>query len=57
MREDLYEKLMSGDPVPCRLPFGILTKMITFEGWRRFEMNEPMAFRSVPERSFSSILR
>ena len=58
MREGLLQKkVMSGDPVPCRLPFEILTKMITIEGWKRFEMNEPMAFRSVPERSFNSILR
>ena len=57
MREDLCKKVMSADLVPCRLPFGILTKMITFERWTRFEMSEPMAFRSVPERSFNSILR
>ena len=57
MREDLYKKVMSGDPVPSRLPYAVLTKMISFKGWKRFEMNEPMSFRAVPERSFNSILR
>ena len=40
LHEDLYKKVMSGDPVAARLPDAILTKMVTFSGWKRFEMNE-----------------
>ena len=39
LREDLCKKVMSGDPVAARLPCAILTKMVTFSGWNRFEMD------------------
>ena len=35
LREDLSKKVMSGDPVAARLPHAILTKMVTFVGWKR----------------------
>ena len=44
LREDLYKKVMSGDPVAACLPYAILTKMVTFSGWKRFEMNETLKF-------------
>ena len=28
MREDLYKKHMSGDPVAARLPYAIITKQV-----------------------------
>ena len=50
LREDLYKKVMSGDPVAARLPHAIIiTKMVTFRGWKRFEMNETMKFHGVTE--------
>ena len=57
LREDLYKKVMSGDPVAARLPCAIITKMETFRGWKRFEMNETMKFHGVTEATFASIMR
>ena len=57
LREDLYTKVMSGDPVAARLPYAILTKMVTFHGWKRFEMNSTMKFHGITEATFPSIMR
>ena len=53
----MYKKVMSGRPVPCRLPHAIVTKMVSLTEWKRFVMNAPMSFRSIPDSSFNSILR
>ena len=57
MREDLYKKLMSADPIAVRLPYAIVTKMVEFKGWKRFEMNQLMNFSEVTEENFDSIMR
>ena len=57
LREDLYKKVMSGDPVAARLPHAIITKMVSFRGWKRFEMNGTMKFNGVAEATFASIMR
>ena len=57
LHEDLYKKVMSGDPVAARLPNAILTKMVTFHGWKRFELNDIMKFHGVSEATFRSIMR
>ena len=57
LREDLHKKVMSGDPVAARLPYAILTKMVTFSGWKRFEMNETLKFHGVTEMTFPSMMR
>ena len=57
LREDLYKKVMSGDPVVARLPYAILTKMVTCYYWKRFEMNEILKFHGVTEMTFPSIMR
>ena len=49
--------MISGDPVAARLPYAISTKMVTFSGWKRFEMNETLKFHEVTEMSFLSIMR
>ena len=48
---------MSGDPVAARPPYTILMKMVTFLGWKRFEMNETLKFHGVGEMTFPSIMR
>ena len=48
---------MCGDPVAARLPYAILTKMVTFYGWKRFEMNETLKDHGVTEMTFPSIMR
>ena len=35
----------------------MLTKMVTFSGWKRFEMNETLKFHGVTEMTFPSIMR
>ena len=49
IREDLYKKVVSGDPVAARLPYAILMK--------RLEMNETLKFYGVSEMTFPSIMR
>ena len=49
MREDLYKKHMSADPVPCRLPYAIVTKLVELVGLKRFELNKVMRFTGVSE--------
>ena len=50
-------QVMSGDPAAARLPKAILMKMVTFSGWKRFEMNETLKFHGVTEMTFPSITR
>ena len=57
LREDLHKKVVSEDPVAARLPYAILTKMVTFLGWKRFEMNETLKFHGVTEMTFPSMMR
>ncbi len=57
MREDLYKKHVSGDPVPARLPYGIVTKLIELPGWKRLELNTLVKFAGVTEANFNSIYR
>ena len=48
-------QVMSGDPVAARLPYA--TEMVTFPGWKRFEMNETLKFHGVTEMTFPLIVR
>ena len=57
MREDLYKKMQSADPVAVRLPYAILTKLVELTGLKRYEMNNLMTFSGVTEGSFDSIMR
>ena len=57
MREDLYKKHMSADPIACRLPYAIVTKMVELIGWKRFELNELMKFVGCDETNWWSIMR
>ena len=41
----------------ARLPYAILTKMVTFHGWKRFKMNSTMKFHGITEATFPSIMR
>ena len=52
MREDLYKKHLSADPVPCRMPYAIVTKLVELTGWKRFELNKVMRFTGVTEDTF-----
>ena len=51
------KKVVSGDPVAARLLYATLTKMVTFSGWKRFEMNDTLKFHGVTEMTFPSIMR
>ena len=57
MREDVYKKHVSADPLSCRLPYAVLTRMVSLVGWKRFEMNDIMRFLGTSEASFNSIYR
>ena len=57
MREDLYKKHVSADPVSCRLPYAVVTKQVQLEGLKRFEMNQPPRFHATGEAAFNSIMR
>ena len=57
MREDLYKKVVSADPCAVRMPYAIITRLVEFSGWTRFELNSLVKFLGVTEASFESILR
>ena len=57
MREDLYKKHMSADPIACRLPYAIVTKMVELIGWKRFELNKLVKFVGCDETNWWSIMR
>ena len=57
MREDVFKKHISADPVSCRLPYAVVTRMVSLTGWNRYEMNELMRFTGTTEESFDSIFR
>ena len=41
----------------ARIPYAILTKRVTFSGWKSFQMNETVEFHGVTEMTFPSIVR
>ena len=45
MREDLFNKHISDDPVPARMPYAIITKQIELVGWKRPEPNSVAKFQ------------
>lgn len=57
MREDLYKKHVSGDPVAARLPYAIVTRLVELLRWKRLELNALVRFTGVTEGNFDSILR
>ena len=56
-RRPCCKKVMSGDPVGARLLCAILTEMVTFVGWKLFEMNATMKFHGITKATFLSIMR
>ena len=57
MKQDLYKKHISADPVPARLPYAIVTRLLEITGWKRFETNKVMQFQGVSTDTFNSIWR
>jgi hypothetical protein len=57
MREDVYKKVMSGDGISGRKPYGVSTRMYELIGWKRIEVNRLMSFTGVSEKNFPSIFR
>ena len=57
MREDLYKKHISADPNAGRLPYGIVTKLLSLPGWNRIELNKLLRFRGVTAASFNRLFR
>ena len=57
MREDVYKRHITADPVSCRSPYAILTRMVTLKGWKRYEMNDTLRFQGTSEASFESVFR
>ena len=56
-REDLYKKLVSGDDLAARRPYGYFTRMLRVVGWKRVETNDLLEFKNVSEENFNSIFR
>ena len=52
LKQDLYKKHISADPVPGRLPYSIVTRLIELVGWKRFETNRVMRFSGITEEIF-----
>ena len=56
-REDLFKKMATADGIFGRLPYAVLTKVITLIGWKRMELNKLITFAGVPETAFDAIFR
>ncbi|CAK0822362.1 unnamed protein product [Prorocentrum cordatum] len=56
-REDLYKKHISADPIAARLPHGIVTHLVSLQGWKRLELNKIIRFAGVTAESINSIER
>ena len=57
LREDLFKKHATGNPIACRLPYGKVTSMVKLVGWKRFEMNNLIEFKGVSGQTINSIFR
>ena len=57
LRQGLYKKICSGDPISCRLPYAKSSKMVSTRGMLRFELNQPLTFNNVKEAQWDSIYR
>ncbi|CAK0866236.1 unnamed protein product [Prorocentrum cordatum] len=56
-REDLFKKMATADGIFGRLPYAVLTKVITLIGWKRMELNKLITFGGVPETAFDAVFR
>ena len=57
IREDLYKRFITSEPVAARRPYGHETLMLRIVGWKRLEANRHLSFTGVTEKNFNSILR
>ena len=57
MRQDLYKKHATGDPVAARLPYGLITRQVELIGCKRLEMNKVIRFEGVAKEALESIFR
>ena len=55
IRQDLYKKICSSDPISRRPPYAKTTKMLPPRSLARFELNKPLTFDNVKEESWGSI--
>ena len=53
----LWKKMMTGEGLRSRLPYAILTRMVSLIGWVRMEVNSLLSFADMSEKEFESILR
>ena len=57
LREDLIKKIATAEAIAGRLPYGLITKMISVVGWKRLECNKLFEFDDIQEENFESIVR
>ena len=57
MRQHIYKKHATADPLAARLPYGLVTRQLELIGWKRLEMNRVLRFEGVSEEIFESIFR
>ena len=57
LRQDLYKKICSADPISRRLPYAKSSKMVSLRGMLRFELNQPLTFNNVRGEQWGSIYR
>ena len=57
IRQDLYKKLCSADPISIRPPYARTTKMLCMRGFLRFELNNPLMIANVTEDNCDIIYR
>ena len=57
LKEDLFKRYMTGEGIPGRRPYGIVTRVMRMVGWKRLEVNRLLQFIGITESNYNSIMR
>ena len=57
LREDILKQFATAEGIAGRLPYGLITKMISLVGWKRIECNKLFRFDDIAEENIESIIR
>ena len=57
LRQDLYKKICSGDPIARRLPRAKSSRMASLRRMMRFDLNRPLTFNNARGKQWGRIYR
>ena len=57
IRLDLLKKFLTGEGITSRMPYAVVTKLVSVTGWKRIEVNKMFEFTDITENDIESIIR